>query len=144
MKQLDVNDVVFDRLNAWIGAEDFDLALGKLLDGAERFGVVPWVRNPGKSARSDYDLPVLAAIRANGGTATVGMVVEEVGRRMKNQFLAGDVQFLPSGGPRWQKEIGFVGMRLAERGLLEKLDKPRGRWRLTETGNAFLGETTGP
>ena len=143
MKEFSVSDAVYQRLTEWIGAEDIDVAISKLLDGADRIGEVAWDRESGRSARSAYYQPVLAAIRDNGGTATVGVIVKEVGKRMSDQFLAEDVQFLPSGGPRWQKEVGFAGEQLGQLGLIEKLDKPRGRWRLTERGEAYLDGTGG-
>ena len=82
---------------------------------------------------SDYELPILLALDALGGTARPRLVVEKVGALLADKLTSVDKETLPSGGVRWQSQVQAARQRLLGQDFVDK-SLPRGTWSLTPKG----------
>jgi hypothetical protein len=87
----------------------------------------------------EYELPLLEALVAAGGSGASKDITEAVGKRLDTRLTDLDREPLKSGGIRWENRIQFVRLKMIERGFMEK-DAPRGTWAISEGGRRFLRE----
>ena len=87
---------------------------------------------------AEYELPVLRAISQAGGAAWRAEVRDAVEAALADRLTAVDRGPLQSGEIRWENRLGFVRLRLIERGHLRSGSR-RGRWELTDAGIEELG-----
>jgi hypothetical protein len=85
-----------------------------------------------------YELPILRALREQGGTARRGEVRAAVLSEVAGLLGEFDRQSLPSGEPRWEARFDKARSNLREAGCL-RADSPRGVWELAEAGIERLG-----
>lgn len=85
-----------------------------------------------------YELPVLRAISQAGGAAWRAEVRDAVEAALAERLTALDRAPLQSGEIRWENRLGFVRLRLIERGHLRSSLR-RGLWELTDAGIEELG-----
>ena len=85
-----------------------------------------------------YELPVLRAISQAGGAAWRAEVRDAVEAALTERLTAVDRGPLQSGEIRWENRLGFVRLRLIERGHLRSGSR-RGLWELTDAGIEELG-----
>jgi integrase len=86
-----------------------------------------------------FELPILRALREQGGTARRGEVRAAVLSEVAGLLGEFDRQPLPSGEPRWEARFDKARSNLREAGCL-RADSPRGVWELAEAGIERLGE----
>lgn len=86
---------------------------------------------------SAYEVPVLEIISEHGGRAAAREVLDELGKRLADQFTDVDREELASGDVRWRNRAQFVRLRLVEQGDMVK-DSPRGMWEISEQGRRRL------
>ena len=89
------------------------------------------------NAGSEYELPILRVITANGGAAHAAEVIEEVGRELGGRFKEADYTVNDSGLVRWKNRTQLARLNLVKAGELDK-DAPKGTWRITVAGRARL------
>ncbi len=89
--------------------------------------------------QGEYDLPLLRALAARGGSATRSQVVTAVEELLEDRLTPLDRQRLQSGEVRWTNRLGFARLRAIDRGYIRG-DSPRGLWQITDAGSAHLGE----
>lgn len=87
---------------------------------------------------AEYELPVLRAVSRAGGAAWRVEVRDAVEAALADRLTAVDREPLQSGEIRWENRLGFVRLRLIERGHFRS-DSRRGRWELTDAGIEELG-----
>ena len=87
---------------------------------------------------SAYEVPMLAIISEQGGRAATREVLDELGKRLADQFAEADHEELASGDVRWRNRAQFVRLRLIEQGDMVK-DSPRGMWEISEQGRRRVG-----
>jgi len=80
--------------------------------------------------------PILEALIAAGGSADAADVLTSVERRISDRLSPGDYETLKSGDLRWRKGANFERYNMAGEGLLDP--SPRGVWRISERGRAWL------
>ncbi len=85
-----------------------------------------------------YELPILRALREQGGTARRGEIRAAVLSEVAGLLGEFDRQPLPSGEPRWEARFDKARSKLLAAGCL-RADSPRGVWELAETGMERLG-----
>jgi hypothetical protein len=85
-----------------------------------------------------YELPVLRAVSRAGGAAWRAEVRDAVGTALAERLTPVDRAPLQSGEIRWENRLGFVRLRLIERGHLRSGSR-RGLWELTDAGIEELG-----
>lgn len=85
-----------------------------------------------------FELPILRALREQGGTARRGEVRAAVLSEVAGLLGEFDRQPLPSGEPRWEARFDKARSNLREAGCL-RADSPRGVWELAEAGVERLG-----
>lgn len=85
-----------------------------------------------------YELPILRALREQGGTARRGEVRAAVLSEVAGLLGEFDRQPLPSGEPRWEARFDKARSNLREAGCL-RTDSPRGIWELADAGIERLG-----
>lgn len=85
-----------------------------------------------------YELPILRALRDQGGTARRGEVRAAVLSEVAGLLGEFDRQVLPSGEPRWEARFDKARSKLLAAGCL-RADSPRGVWELSEAGIERLG-----
>lgn len=88
-------------------------------------------------AEKEYEIPLLTALDARGGTVPASEVIEEVGLALKERLTEADNQVLDSGLVRWRNRVQFVRLKLVQAGLIKK-DSPRGVWEITPAGREHL------
>lgn len=81
---------------------------------------------------------MLAIISEQGGRAATREVLDELGKRLADQFAEADHEELASGDVRWRNRAQFVRLRLIEQGDMVK-DSPRGMWEISEQGRRRVG-----
>jgi hypothetical protein len=92
---------------------------------------------PRQTAQSKFTRPILEALAQSGGEARAKDVLDEVGQKVASDLLPADAALLSNGEPRWRVSAAFERQNLIQRGLLAH-DAPRGIWRITEAGRAWL------
>ncbi len=93
-------------------------------------------RRSGKGDRLDadkYTKPILLALLAMGGEGRARDVIKQVGDRLLNKFMPGDLVKTSSGKLVWKKRIQTTYPKLQRYGHLET-NSPWGVWRLTSKG----------
>ena len=90
---------------------------------------------PAQLESGDYELPIMRALIACGGTAPCREIIAAVGEAMAGRHGTLDTEALPSGAPRWEARVRKARSRLVERGWVEA-DSPRGQWEVTKIGRA--------
>lgn len=81
-----------------------------------------------------YQMPILDALLALGGSAKAGDVLDQVGRLMTSQLQAPDLALLRSNNePTWRKSAQWARREMVLKGLLRD-DAPWGHWELSEQG----------
>jgi Mrr N-terminal domain len=85
-----------------------------------------------------YELAVLRAVSRAGGAAWRAEVRDAVGTALAERLTPVDRAPLQSGEIRWENRLGFVRLRLIERGHLRSGSR-RGLWELTDAGVVELG-----
>jgi integrase len=85
-----------------------------------------------------YELPILRALREQGGTARRGEVRAAVLSEVAGLLGEFDRQPLPSGEPRWEARFDKARAKLLAAGCL-RADSPRGVWELAGAGMERLG-----
>jgi len=85
-----------------------------------------------------YELPILRALREQGGAARRGEVRAAVLSEVAGLLGEFDRQRLPSGEPRWEARFDKARSKLLAAGCL-RADSPRGVWELSEAGIERLG-----
>ena len=104
--------------------------LKALVAGERRWGPAPAAR----LGWTAYEMPILHALAARGGSARRRDVMAAVEQEMAARFGPGDREIV-SDKPRWQADVDVARRRLLERGLV--CNGPReGIWELTRVGNA--------
>lgn len=87
---------------------------------------------------AEYELPVLRAVSRAGGAAWRVEVRDAVEAALVDRLTVVDREPLQSGEIRWENRLGFVRLRLIERGHFRP-DSRRGLWELTDAGIEELG-----
>jgi hypothetical protein len=89
---------------------------------------------------SEYERPILQALREAGGRAPAREVIEAVGGILNDRLTETDKETMPNGRAlRWQNRAQFARLRLVKQGLL-KSDSPRGVWEIAPAGEKRLNE----
>jgi hypothetical protein len=154
MPVIRITDATWDRLKRWaVPLEDSpEDALRKVLEAAEEhlkchqttgksYRVEPPTLPKGKKLRKGlktpqqaYRRPILEALHELGGSASVGDVLEVVGKKMKSLLIDIDYQKLPSGTDiRWRNTAMWERFNLVKDGLL-KSESRSGIWELSGKG----------
>jgi hypothetical protein len=94
---------------------------------------LPRARSGDILAMEDYELPLLQALAAHGGSASRSMVVEAVEEMLGDRLTATDRGRLQNDEVRWENRLGFARLRAIERGEMRG-DSRRGIWELSEAG----------
>ncbi|MCS6858967.1 MAG: winged helix-turn-helix domain-containing protein [Abditibacteriales bacterium] len=96
------------------------------------------------TSKEAYRLPILRALSALGGEASVQAVLQRVYDEMKSRLKPADEQPLPSNPkePRWRNTAMWERHTMVNEGLLRN-DSPRGIWAITEHGRAYLRQHGG-
>ncbi len=89
---------------------------------------------------SDYELPILQALKEKGGSAPASHVIERVGELLADSLTPADNEILESGLIRWKSRTQFVRLRLAQRGDMVT-GSPRGVWEISPQGLKRLEES---
>jgi restriction endonuclease Mrr len=79
---------------------------------------------------------------AREGQAHATEITNAVGKRLADRLTELDREKLDSGEVRWRNRVQFTRLRLKERGLLAS-DSPRGIWKITPAGVAYLESNRG-
>ena len=107
----------------------------KALVRGERVIARPAPPPPSQLESSVYELPIMRALVDRGGAATCKEIIDAVGEAMAASHSGVDSESLPSGGPRWERQVRKARSRLVKRGWV-KADSPRGQWEVTKIGRA--------
>ena len=107
--------------------------LKALVEGERRWGPAP----PTRLTWTTYEMPILRALAARGGSARRRDVMAAVEAEMAERFAAGDREIV-RGKPRWHAELDIARRRLFERGLLARGAR-EGIWDLTRAGAERAG-----
>ncbi|MBS1887571.1 MAG: winged helix-turn-helix domain-containing protein [Actinobacteria bacterium] len=94
---------------------------------------LPRARSGEILSMEDYELPLLRALAAQGGSAPRSTVVEAVEEMLGERLTAIDRGRLQNDEVRWENRLGFARLRAIERGELRG-DSRRGIWEMTEAG----------
>jgi hypothetical protein len=81
----------------------------------------------------EYEMPLLKALDARGGSAPASEVIEAVGAALDGRLSEVDREVLDSGLTRWKNRVQFVRLKLVQAGHVKK-DSPRGVWEITPAG----------
>lgn len=112
---------------------DFRYAMRKIEES------LPAVR-PKPLPNEAYQMPILGALLALGGSAKAGDVLDQVGRLMAGQFQEPDLALLQSNNePAWRKNAQWARREMVLKGLLRD-DAPWGRWELSDQGMELARE----
>lgn len=100
-------------------------------------------RLPGgiKTPGSQYRIPILQALVELDGRARKKMVLELVYEKMKDDFVAEDLEELSSGAIRWHNTASWQYSKMKKEGLLKE-DVPNGIWEISDKGRRYLQEQT--
>lgn len=82
---------------------------------------------------SEYELPILRALKERNGSAPASHVIERVGDLLASRLTPADKELLESGLVRWRSRTQFVRLRLAQRGDMMR-NSPRGVWEIAPQG----------
>lgn len=86
---------------------------------------------------SAYEQPILEILAKRGGSAPAVEVVDELGRRLADEFTQADrLPYPGTGEMRWRNRAQWTRYQLVQRGLL-RADSPRGIWALTPEGEKY-------
>ncbi len=88
----------------------------------------------------EYWLPLLEVIALAGGELPANDAITKVGNRLRDRLTPHDYENLEQGGVRWMNRTRFARLRMKEQGLLDP-DAPRGVWRITDAGRAYLARS---
>ena len=88
-----------------------------------------------------YELPILRALVAAGGSGPSREITAAAGRLLESELTDNDKAPLASGGLRWESRVQFVRLRLIERALMQR-DTLRGIWAITEAGRQLVARTS--
>lgn len=88
-----------------------------------------------------YYKPILQVLSEMGGMGKVALVLDRVGRMMKDTLKPCDYEPLSSSpdNPRWRNAAQWARNSMVIEGLL-KNDSPRGMWEISEKGKTFLSQ----
>jgi hypothetical protein len=89
------------------------------------------------AAHASFRRPILEVLADRGGEARTKAALEDLGRRMQGSLSGRDFEAMSNGEPRWKVTASFERKNLVEEGLLEART-PRGTWRISEKGRAWL------
>lgn len=84
-----------------------------------------------------YEVPILEILDRRGGRVPTREVLEELERRLNDQFTDLDRQEISTGGKRWRNRAQFVRLHLVETGDMIG-NSPRGVWEISEQGRRRL------
>ncbi|GIV10510.1 MAG: hypothetical protein KatS3mg020_0001 [Fimbriimonadales bacterium] len=93
--------------------------------------------------QSAYIRPLLEALVALGGRATVSEVTDKVYEMVKEQLKPRDREWVSSNEERWRNAVKWMRNRLKEQGYLRS-DSPKGIWEITDAGRAYLKQLEHP
>jgi len=87
--------------------------------------------------------PILEALVELGGKATIGEVLDLVGKKMKASLTKHDLEPLPSDprSIRWRNSAQWCRNTLVREGLM-KSDSPYGTWEISDAGKKALEDKT--
>ena len=91
---------------------------------------------------SQYELPILEALVARGGTALASQVLDDVGQMLADRLTDLDHEVLSSGSIRWRNRAQWARNTLVNQGLLDP-QAPWGTWIITAAGRRELARRTG-
>jgi hypothetical protein len=83
----------------------------------------------------DYHRPVLQALQDLGGRAPIPSILQRVREIMGDRLSSVDLDELPSGGPRWKKDVNFAKKALADQLLVGSTGD---KWFITDRGKDYL------
>lgn len=93
--------------------------------------------------QSEYEIPLLEALIALGGSGKMQEVLDIVFSKMESRLTSEDLSKLPSGTAiRWKNYVQWVRQKFKEEGYI-KSDSPRGIWEITEEGKAYFEKLAG-
>ena len=126
-------------------AEALDELLNDLNAWAKRFFIlvspdekIPRLPKGLKTPQGVYCIPILHALVALGGEATLEAVLEHVQATLAGQLNAYDLDTLADGKTvRWINTAHWARNALREEGLIRD-DTPRGVWGISEAGRKWL------
>jgi integrase len=107
--------------------------LKALVEGERRWGPAP----PARLGWTAYEMPILRALAARGGSARRRDVMTAVETELAERFGASDGAIV-SDKPRWQADVDVARRRLFERGFLSRGVR-EGIWELTRAGAERAG-----
>jgi len=84
---------------------------------------------------AEYEIPLLSALVARGGSAPASRLIEDVGEALADRLSEVDREVLNSGLIRWKNRVQFVRLKLIRSGDMAA-ESPRGVWEISETGRA--------
>lgn len=85
-----------------------------------------------KTSPAKLRILIVEVLKVKGGSAKVREVLDEIGKRLEDELLPGDLEVRQDGKTlAWQNNVCWQRFRLVEDGIL-KPDSPRGIWELSE------------
>ena len=102
--------------------------LKALVEGERRWGPAP----PARLGWTAYEMPILRALAARGGSARRRDVMAAVEAELAERFGASDGEIV-SDKPRWQADVDVARRRMLERGSVA-VGSREGIWVLTKAG----------
>jgi len=82
---------------------------------------------------SEYEIPILQALKEAGGRAPATEVIDRVGALLEGRIQPPDWETLDSGMVRWKNRVQFVRLALVKSGDMKR-DSPRGVWEISDQG----------
>ena len=79
---------------------------------------------------------IIASLISLGGSAKAEMVTSHINEVFGREFSHRENELLPSGEPRWHKNVHWARYYMAKADLLND-DVPHGVWELTEKGKRY-------